>query len=86
VSTRADAEALWGRDAVARALAHPEPVQVTARLLAEIRGRLASDQELAEWGRALDAPTFAAVVRVVAGEARRDLLHAARAADEEETY
>ena len=71
---RALAESLWGADAVTAALACPSPAVLDAGLRAEIRRRLTNDAELAAWGRTLDVPTFAALVRLLAGETRRDLL------------
>lgn len=70
---RALAESLWGAEAVAEALVHPAPALLDAALRAEIRRRLTNDAELASWGRTLDAATFAALVRLVSGETRREL-------------
>ncbi len=76
------AVALWGREAVDHALAHPAPAALTAELRAEIGDHLADDDHLARWGRRLDPATFAAVVRVIVGAARVDLLAALAAEDD----
>lgn len=73
------ANTLWGKAAVARALAHPAPAALTADLRAEIARHLADDAGLAAWGRGLDGATFASVVRLVTGETRDDLLAAMEA-------
>ena len=73
--------ALWGREAVELALAHPAPAALTAELCKEIGRHLADDAGLAAWGRGLDADTFAGVVRLVTGAARTELLAALKAAD-----
>jgi len=87
MSGRANAMALWGRAAVDRALAHPAPAPTTSELLDDIDRRADEGAAaMAAWGRTLGAATFAAVVRLVAGEARRDLLRAAQAAGEGSTH
>jgi len=71
----ADAVALWGAEAVAAALAaRPDPL--TDDLLAEVRERAAemTDSEFREWALTRPWPRFCAVVRLVAGVTRADLL------------
>jgi hypothetical protein len=73
--TRADAEALWGVEAVGAALAaHPDPM--TSQLVDAVRVRAAdlTDAEFSSWALALPWPRFAAVVRLVAGVTRAELL------------
>lgn len=70
------AVALWGRTAVERALAHPAPAPLDAELRARIGEHLTTDAGLAAWGRELEEATFAAVVRLISGETRSDLLAA----------
>lgn len=74
--TPADAEALWGPDVVARALAEPEPERVTAELAREVeaQARELTDGAFARWALTLPWPRFCAVVRLTAGVTRRDLL------------
>lgn len=72
----ARARRLWGRPAVAEALAHPAPVLPPATLetLCRASSWANTDAELADWARELPPPVFAGVVRLVAGITRADLL------------
>lgn len=70
------AEALWGRDAVTRALSYARPDPLTAELVDAVRSRAAemTDREFSTWARALPWPRFCTVVRMAAGVARAELL------------
>lgn len=75
--SRAAAEALWGADVVRRALdeASPEPASAPlARLVEAKADELRDDVALAQWALALPWPRFCAVVRIVTGETRKELL------------
>lgn len=71
--TLPSAIALWGADVVQRALREGAPEVPTPELLAEIRTHATDPHELARW--ALEQPwaRFCAVVRIAAGETRREL-------------
>ena len=73
--TPSDAVTLWGADAVAAALAaRPDPL--TGALLVEVRKRAAemTDTEFSVWALARPWPRFCAVVHLVAGVTRAELL------------
>lgn len=73
--TREDAVLLWGGEAVAAALAaRPEPT--TPALVADVRdhARAMTDREFSRWALALPWPRFCAVVHLVAGVTRAELL------------
>jgi hypothetical protein len=72
----ARARRLWGRPAVAEALAHPAPSlpRATLSTLCSASSWANTDAELAAWARELPASVFAGVVRLVAGVTRADLL------------
>jgi len=72
----AAARRLWGAEAVAGALAHPAP-HLSRELLDTLCSageRFPTDADLAAWGRGLEPAAFAAVVRLVAGLMRAELL------------
>lgn len=72
--SRADAEALWG-EAVVEVMLTRSTRQPSAELLRQIREACAGgDAHFARWALGLPLDTFACVVRVVEGEALRDLL------------
>lgn len=70
--------ALWGEDVVRRALAERDPESVSDALAAELQREARAHPDdpgtLARWALGLPWPRFCAVVRIVAGEAARDLL------------
>lgn len=76
--SRAAAVALWGPDAVRRALGEHDPEPVTDALAAEVQRQAEAHADdpgaLARWALGLPWPRFCAVVRIVAGDAARDLL------------
>lgn len=67
------ADALWGHEAVALALAEPHYEPVTAELTAQIRRRADYLGVLRSWALAQSWPRFCTVVRVVSGEFRREV-------------
>ncbi len=74
--------ALWGEAAVRRALGEPNPEPVAEELAGEVARKadeLRDDEALASWARSLPWPRFCAVVRIVAGVTREDLLGGAEA-------
>lgn len=72
------ARALWGSDVVRRALAEPMPDPPSRALANEVAQRAdparVSPHEFATWALALPWPRFCAVVRIVSGVTRSDLL------------
>lgn len=73
--TREDAVELWGHAPVAAALeGRPDPP--TADLIADVRNRAGemTDAEFSAWALSLPWPRFCAVVRLVAGVTRAELL------------
>ena len=77
MSTIDHANALWGRAVVARALAHrhPTPMNVPLAELVAHHAAQTDDSAFARWALSLPLPTFAAVVRLAAGLARKDCTH-----------
>ncbi len=75
--TRETAAAVWGSDAVARALADPDPAPVTQELAAEIRRRADPPGAFRAWSLAQPWPRFCAVVRIVSGDYREEVMAAA---------
>ena len=73
--TREDAVELWGGEPVAAALA-TRPAPTTAELVDDVKTRAGelTDSEFSAWALALPWPRFCAVVRLVAGVARAELL------------
>ena len=68
------AKALWGADVVARALAEEgESLSPALVGLVDRQARDSTDREFARWALELDWPRFVAVVRIVSGEAGRQL-------------
>lgn len=67
---------LWGRAAVRKALSEPEPEPMTDDLLAEVRDRAGgmTDAGFRRWTLAQPWPRFCAVVQLVAGMTRAELL------------
>lgn len=78
---REDAVALWGEKVVAEALAHAAPAPLTKLLRQQVREHATSDSVFATWASSLPPAEFAAVVRLLCGETRLDLLDAVKAAD-----
>ena len=68
------ADELFGAEAVDKALAQPSPDEVTRELAAEIRRRSNPPGAFRAWALAQPWPRFCAVVRVVAGVTRNELL------------
>lgn len=77
--TREDADALWGHDAVARALRDQDPAPVTRQLAQEImrRSHDLSAGAFRSWALAQPWPKFCAIVAIVSGSVRDDLLRRA---------
>ena len=71
--TRSTACALWGEEAVERALAEPTPEPVTAELAAEVKRRADPPGAFRAWALSLPWPRFCAVVRIVSGVEAEDL-------------
>lgn len=68
------ASALWGAEVVARALAEEgEPPSSALVDLVGRQARVLTDGEFARWALDLDWFDFVAVVRIVSGEAGRQL-------------
>jgi hypothetical protein len=85
----AKARRLWGRPAVAAALAHPAPTlprETLDALCCFDDEPTAGGADLARWALALPAATFAGVVRLVAGVTCRDLVDAFATADRERMH
>jgi hypothetical protein len=74
--TREDADELWGREAVERALAEPDPEPLTDELLDDFKKRATSLSPGAfrSWALALPWKRFCLLVRVVSGTLREELL------------
>jgi len=75
--TRATAFALWGFDVVDKALAEPAAEPITkelAELVGSKANELRDDAALARWALSLPWPRFCAVVRIVSGLMREELL------------
>ena len=73
--TRETADELWGRNAVEHALAHDAPEPITEALTQDIaRHAQHSRGAFRAWALAQPWPRFCAIVRVVSGVARDDLL------------
>lgn len=65
--TLATAHALWGREAVSRALAEPGHDPATAELAREVKARADPPGAFRAWALAQPWPKFCAIVRIVAG-------------------
>lgn len=65
---------LWGPEADALAVSCPDPEPVTLELLAEIEARADRPGLLVSWALAQPWPVFCAIVRVIRGETRLELL------------
>jgi anti-sigma factor RsiW len=73
--TREDALELWGADAVERALAEPAPEPISRELIRECRARTQLPPgAFRAWTLTLPWPRFCAVVRIVSGVAREEML------------
>ena len=75
--SREAALALWGAEVVERALSDPAPEPASeelARLIEEKAIELRDDAAVARWALALPWARFCAVVRIVAGKTREELL------------
>jgi anti-sigma factor RsiW len=75
--TRETAAAVWGAEAVDRALADPEPAPVTAELAAEVRRRADPPGAFRAWSLAQPWPRFCTIVRIVSGAYREEVMAAA---------
>jgi hypothetical protein len=75
--TRETAASVWGEEAVEHALAEPSPAPVTAELAAEVRQRAAPPGAFRAWSLAQPWPRFCAVVRIVSGAYREEVMAAA---------
>ena len=69
----ATAHALWGRRAVAEALAEPWPVAPDEALCREVAWHADPPGALRAWALTLPWPAFCAVVRLITGATRTDL-------------
>jgi hypothetical protein len=65
--SRANADGLWGAEAVDLALAEPNADEVSPELLAQIRAHLEPLGAFRAWVLAQPWPRFCAIVRVVSG-------------------
>jgi len=74
VADRTIADELFGSEAVDKALAEPEPERVTRQLAQEIKRRADPPGAFRAWALAQPWPRFAAIVRVIAGVTRVELL------------
>ena len=72
--SRATADALWGSAAVDHALADPHPDDPTNELTDAIRAHEDPPGAFRAWTLAQPWPRFCAVVRIVAGVTRKELL------------
>ncbi len=75
--TRETAGAVWGPEAVEHALAEPNPAPVTGELAAEVRRRADPPGAFRAWALAQSWPRFCAVVRIVSGAYREEVMAAA---------
>jgi len=67
------AEAIWGAEAMRKALDEPNPDPVSAELAAEIRRRADPPGVLRAWALTLPWPRFCTVVRIVSGVEREEV-------------
>jgi hypothetical protein len=72
--TRETANAVWGSEAVERALADSDPAPVTEELAAEVRRRADPPGAFRAWALAQPWPRFCAIVRVVSGAYREEVM------------
>jgi hypothetical protein len=72
--TRETANEVWGPDAVARALAEPTPDPITDELVRAIKGRTDPPGAFREWALAQPWPRFCAIVRIVSGAVREEVM------------
>ena len=75
--TRDTAAAVWGPEAVERALADPDPAPITDELAAEVRRRADPPGAFRAWALAQPWARFCAVVRIVSGAYREEVMAAA---------
>ncbi|MCC6648653.1 MAG: hypothetical protein IT374_24205 [Polyangiaceae bacterium] len=72
--TMRTAHYLWGEEAVAVALAEPDPDPVTDELLKAIKARKDPPGAFRAWALAQSWPRFCTIVRIVSGEIRREVM------------
>jgi hypothetical protein len=73
--TREAADGLWGAEAVERALADPDPEPITRELVHQCRERTALPPgAFRAWTLTQPWPRFCAIVRIVSGVAREEML------------
>lgn len=72
--SRGTADAIWGGEVVELALNEPAPESVTPELAGEVKRRADPPGAFRAWALTLPWPRFCAVVRLVAGETRKELL------------
>jgi hypothetical protein len=72
--SRETADTLWGAEAVDLALKEPEPDEVTPELLAKIRAHADPPGAFRAWALAQSWPRFCAIVRVVSGAIRDEVM------------
>jgi hypothetical protein len=81
--TRETADAVWGSEAVDHALAEPDPDPITDELAVEIQKRADPPGAFRAWALAQPWRRFCAVVRVVSGAYREEVMvHAATMPDD----
>lgn len=80
--TRETAAAVWGAEAVERALAEPDPDPITDELAAEIQRRADPPGAFRAWALAQPWPRFCAVVRIVSGTYRDEVMQHAPETEE----
>jgi hypothetical protein len=75
ITTREDADDLWGRDVVERAFAEPNPTPYSERYDLFVHDRIAELPYAAFrlWALSQSWPDFCLVVRIVCGTARDEL-------------
>ena len=72
--TREIAAAVWGDEVVALALADPNPDPITDDLATEIQRRADPPGAFRAWALAQPWPRFCAVVRIVSGAYREEVM------------
>ncbi|CAN5341284.1 hypothetical protein BH09MYX1_BH09MYX1_62190 [soil metagenome] len=72
--SRETADLIWGAEAVDLALKEPEPEEVTRELAAEIQARAEPLGAFRAWALAQPWPRFCAIVRVVSGAVREEVM------------
>lgn len=68
------AAALFGQEAVARASVWPDPAPVDLELVKQVKARAGRPGLLRSWALAQPWPVFCAVVRLIRGDTRLELL------------